>query len=195
MPLRILIADDEPIARLDLREMLEALGHEVVAEAADGESALKFARAFRPSIAILDIRMPGLDGLEVAQTLAEERIAPTLILSAYTDQEYLDRSRDSGCLCYLVKPFRQGDLGPAIAMTLSLSDRLNGLRAEIDGLQESMLTRKAVERAKGILMDKFNLKEHDAFRRIQAESMNSHRTVREVAESIIDVESVIAGEF
>jgi AmiR/NasT family two-component response regulator len=189
MPLRILIADDEPIARLDLREMLEALGHRVVGEAADGETALRLARELRPSMAILDIRMPGLDGLNVAHTLAEERIAPTLILSAFTDQEYLDRSRESGCLCYLVKPFRQSDLGPAITMTLSLSDRLTGLQTELRVLQDALFTRKAVERAKGILMDKYDLKEQDAFRRVQLESMKSRRTMREVAESIIDGET------
>ncbi|HEY3411795.1 MAG TPA: response regulator [Armatimonadota bacterium] len=195
MALRILIADDEPIARLDLREMLASLGHKVVAEAADGDTALKLARETHPSIAMLDIRMPGLDGLEVAHTLAVERIAPTLILSAYTDQEYLDRSREAGCLCYLVKPFRQSDLAPAIAMTLALSDRLTGLQTELRNLQESVLTRKAVDHAKGILMDKYGTKENDAFRQIQLESMSSRRTLREVAESIIDADRVMSGDF
>lgn len=194
MALRILIADDEPIARLDLREMLEALGHTVVAEAADGDTALRLAREMKPSIAILDIRMPGLDGLDVAHTLAAEGIAPTLILSAYTDQEYLDRSRESGCLGYLVKPFRQSDLGPAIALTLSLSDRMAAMQAELKQLQESLFTRKAVDRAKGILMDKLDMKENDAFRRIQLESMNSRRTIREVAESIIEGDSLLTSE-
>lgn len=186
MSLRVLIADDEPIARLDLREMLEALGHQVVAEASDGDAALRLAREIRPSIAILDIRMPGMDGLDVARVLAEEGIAPTLILSAYTDQEYLDRSRESGCLYYLVKPFRQSDLGPAIAMTLSLSDRLVAMKSEVMRLQEDLLTRKAVDRAKGMLMDRLDMREEEAFRHIQVESMNSHRTMRQVAESIIE---------
>lgn len=194
MALRILIADDEPIARLDLREMLEALGHSVVAEAADGDTALRLARELKPSIAILDIRMPGLDGLDVAHTLAAEGIAPTLILSAYTDQEYLDRSRESGCLGYLVKPFRQSDLGPAIALTLSLSDRLSAMQTELKNLQEALLTRKAVDRAKGILMDKLDMKENDAFRRIQLESMNSRRTLREVAESIIEGDALLSSD-
>jgi response regulator NasT len=194
MALRILIADDEPIARLDLREMLEALGHTVVAEAADGDEALRLAREMKPSIAILDIRMPGLDGLDVARTLAAEGIAPTLILSAYTDEEYLDRSRESGCLGYLVKPFRQSDLGPAIALTLSLSDRMAAMQAELKNLQEMLLTRKAVDRAKGILMDKLDMKEGEAFRRIQLESMNSRRSLREVAESIIDGDTLLTSE-
>ncbi|HEY3267228.1 MAG TPA: response regulator [Armatimonadota bacterium] len=183
--LSVLIADDEPIARLDLREMLESLGHSVVAEASDGDSALRLARELRPHVAILDIRMPGLDGLEVARTLAEERIAPTLILSAYTDQEYIERSKESGCLCYLVKPFRVSDLEPALIMTVALADRLNSLQGELEGLQDALATRKAVERAKGVLMDRHHLKEHEAFRRIQVESMNSRRTMREVAEDML----------
>jgi AmiR/NasT family two-component response regulator len=185
MALRVLIADDEPIARLDLREMLVALGHVVAGEAADGDSALRLARQLKPDIAILDIRMPGMDGLDVAHTLAEERIAPTLILSAYTDQEYLDRSKESGCLYYLVKPFRQSDLGPAITMTMSLSDRLTGLQTELRSLQDALLTRKAVDRAKGILMDRYDMAESEAFHHIQQESMKSRYSMREMAESII----------
>jgi response regulator NasT len=186
--LKVLIADDEPIARLDLREMLESLGHDVVGEAADGETALHLARTARPQVVILDIRMPGMDGLEVARRLAEERIAPALILSAYTDQEYIERSKESGCLCYLVKPFRQSDLGPALTMTMALSDRLNSLQGELETLQETLATRKVVERAKGLLMDGHGMKEHDAFRVIQQESMNSRRSMLEVAQEIIDRE-------
>jgi response regulator NasT len=183
--LEVLIADDEPIARLDLREMLETLGHRVVAEASDGADALRLAREKRPQVAILDIRMPGMDGLQVAHALAQERIAPSLILSAYTDQEYLERSREAGCLCYLVKPFRQSDLGPALTTTIALSHRLNAMQTELLTLQEELATRKAVERAKGILMDKYHLREVDAFRRIQLESMNSRRSIRAVAEHVI----------
>jgi response regulator NasT len=183
--LEVLIADDEPIARLDLREMLEALGHRVVAEASDGAEALQMAREQRPQLAILDIRMPAMDGLQVAHALAQEGIAPSLILSAYTDQEYLERSREAGCLCYLVKPFRQSDLGPALATTIALSHRLNAMQEELCMLQEELATRKAVERAKGILMDKYQLREVDAFRRIQMESMNSRRSIRAVAEHVI----------
>lgn len=183
--LDVLIADDEPIARLDLREMLEDLGHSVVAEATNGDDALRLARQCRPHVAILDIRMPGLDGLEVARTLAEESIAPSLILSAYTDEEYLERSREAGCLCYLVKPFRQSDLEPALATTMALSHRMAAMRQELERLQEELETRKLVERAKGILMDKYNLRETDAFRRIQMESMNSRRSLRAVAEHVI----------
>lgn len=183
--LNVIIADDEPIARLDLREMLEGLGHCVVAEASNGDDALSLARDHRPHLVILDIRMPGTDGLEVARRLAEEHIAPSLILSAYTDEEYLERSREAGCLCYLVKPFRQSDLEPALATTMALSHRMNAMRQELEKLQEELATRKAVERAKGILMDKYNLREMDAFRRIQQESMNSRRSIRAVAEHVI----------
>lgn len=187
--LDVLIADDEPIARLDLREMLVSLGHRVVGEAADGDTALTMARDLRPNVVILDIRMPGLDGIEVARTLAEERIAPALILSAYTDQEYIDRSRESGCLCYLVKPFRQSDLGPALTMTMALSDRLNTMESELQKLQEALDARKVVERAKGLLMDRYGMKEQEAFRAIQQESMNSRRSMREVADEMIARES------
>jgi len=183
--LDVLIADDEPIARLDLREMLVSLGHRVVGEAADGDTALTMARDLRPHVVILDIRMPGLDGIEVARTLAEERIAPALILSAYTDQEYIDRSRESGCLCYLVKPFRQSDLGPALTMTMALSDRLNTMESELQKLQEALDARKSVERAKGLLMDRYGMKEQEAFRAIQQESMNTRRSMREVADEMI----------
>jgi response regulator NasT len=183
--LRVLIADDEPIARLDLREMLNALGHEVVAEACDGEAAVRMAREALPQVAILDIRMPGIDGLEVARILAQEHIAPSLILSAYTDEEYLERSREAGCLYYLVKPFRQSDLGPAIATTMALSNRMNAMELELQTLQEELVTRKIVERAKGLLMDKYRLREIDAFRRIQLESMNSRRSIRAVAEHVL----------
>ncbi len=183
--LNVLIADDEPIARLDLREMLESLGHVVVGEAADGETALRMARDTRPHIVILDICMPGLDGLEVARTLAEERIAPALILSAYTDQEYIERSKESGCLCYLVKPFRQSDLGPALTTTMALSNRLKAMQGELEELQEALLTRKSVERAKGLLMDRHGMKENDAFRVLQQESMNSRRSMREVADEVV----------
>lgn len=183
--LNVVIADDEPIARLDLREMLEGLGHQVVAEASDGAEALRATRECRPNLAILDIEMPGMDGLEVARRLAEEHIAPSLILSAHTDEEYLDRSREAGCLCYLVKPFRVSDLEPALATTMALSHRMNAMREELERLQEELETRKVMERAKGILMDKYSLREGDAFRRIQQESMNSRRGLRAVAEHVI----------
>jgi two-component system, response regulator PdtaR len=183
--LRVLIADDEPIARLDLKRMLQNLGHVVVAEASDGDTALRLAEEMHPDLAILDVRMPGQDGLEVARRLAAEKIAPTLILSAFSEKEYLDRSREAGCLCYLVKPLREKDLAPAIATTAALHDRLYALERDIEDLQEALQTRKAVERAKGILMDRLHISENEAFRRIQQESMESRRYVREVAEEII----------
>lgn len=187
--LDVLIADDDPIARLDLREMLVSLGHAVVGEAADGETALQLARTLRPHVVVLDIRMPAPDGLEVARILAEERVAPTLIVSAYTDEEYIERSRASGCLCYLVKPFRRSDLGTALTMTMALSSRLQSLEGELSALQDALHTRKAVDRAKGLLMDRHGMTEQDAFRKLQQESMNSRRTMREVAEEVVSRET------
>lgn len=187
--LRVLIADDEPIACMDLREMLEALGHVVVGEATCGKTALDLARKLHPQIALLDIRMPEIDGLEVARILATERICPTLVVSAYSDQEYIERSKQTGCMYYLVKPIRPSDLGPAIAMTMALSDRMQSLQEELEAVQEALVTRKIVERAKGVLMDKHNIKELEAFRRLQIESMNSRRSVREVAEEVLKRES------
>lgn len=182
---RILIADDDPLARLDLRELLTAMGHTIDGEASDGEMALEMARDLRPDLVILDIRMPGLDGLEVARRLADEQIAPALILSAYTDEEYLARVRESGCLSYLVKPFRPTDLGLAIIMSVSLGNRLSAMRDELERLQESLASRKVIERAKGLLMESHGLREQDAFRAIQQESMDSRRSMREVSEVII----------
>ena len=182
---RIIIADDEPLMRLDLQEMLENLGHEVVGEVGDGQSALDLARELRPDLVILDIKMPELDGVSAARVLTEERIAPVLLLTAYSDREFVDGARDAGVMGYIVKPFGEAQLVPAIEVALARFQEFQSLQKELGDTKEALLTRKVVERAKGALMDASGLSEADAFRRIQKLSMNSRKSMREVAEAIL----------
>lgn len=184
-PLRIVIADDEPIIRLDLRKTLEDLGYEVVAEAGDGGAALDAVRAQRPDVAILDIRMPVMDGIEVARILHEENLAPAMLLTAYPEADLVRRASEAGVYYYLVKPFKATDLMPAVEITLSRWREYLALDNEARSLEEKLESRKVVERAKGILMDKCGLKEQEAFRRIQLQAMNTRKTMREIAEAII----------
>ena len=182
---RIIIADDESLIRLDLREMLTNLDYLVVVEAGDGASAVNLARDLRPDIMLMDIKMPDMDGIEAAQILAEERIAPVLLISAYSQQELVQRAQEAGVAGYLVKPFRESDLVPAIEIALARIAELLALQNEVDDLTQALETRKVVDRAKGILMNVNNLNETDAFRRIQKMSMNNRRSMRAVAEAII----------
>ena len=182
---RIVIADDEPVMRLDLQEMLENLGHEVVGQAGDGQSALDQARELRPDLVILDIKMPELDGVSVARTLTEERVAPVLLLTAYSDREFVDGARDAGVMGYIVKPFGEAQLVPAIEVALARFQEFHALEKELGDTREVLQTRKVVERAKGVLMDTAGIKEAEAFRRIQKLSMNSRKSMREVAEAIL----------
>jgi AmiR/NasT family two-component response regulator len=182
---RIIIADDEPLMRLDLQEMLENLGHEVVGQVGDGQSALDLARELRPDLVILDIKMPELDGVSAAGVLTEERIAPVLLLTAYSDREFVDGARDAGVMGYIVKPFGEAQLVPAIEVALARFQEFQSLQKELGDTKEALLTRKVVERAKGVLMDASGLSEADAFRRIQKLSMNSRKSMREVAEAIL----------
>jgi AmiR/NasT family two-component response regulator len=182
---RIIIADDEPLMRLDLQEMLENLGHEVVGQVGDGQSALDLARELRPDLVILDIKMPELDGVSAAGVLTEERIAPVLLLTAYSDREFVDGARDAGVMGYIVKPFGEAQLVPAIEVALARFQEFQSLQKELGDTKVALLTRKVVERAKGVLMDASGLSEADAFRRIQKLSMNSRKSMREVAEAIL----------
>lgn len=182
---RILLAEDETITRMDLREMLENLGYLVVGEASDGVAAVNLARAVKPDLVLMDIKMPGLDGISAALTLCEERVAPVLLLTAYSDKEFVDRARDAGVMGYLVKPFLEAQLKPAIEVALERWRELRQIQHELAQTQEALDTRKVVERAKGVLMDSQNLKESEAFRRIQRLSMNSRKSMREVAEAIL----------
>jgi len=182
---RILIADDESLILMDLREMLANLGYLVVGEANDGRSAVNMARELRPDLVVMDIKMPDMDGIEAAKVLTEERLAPVLLLTAYSQQDLIERAKEAGVVGYLVKPFRESNLAPAIQITLARFEEFQTLQKEVDDLTEALETRKVVDRAKGILMDTQGLSEHDAFRRIQKMSMNTRRPMKEIAEAII----------
>ena len=182
---RIIIADDESLIRMDLREMLTNLGYLVVGEAGDGKSAINLTWELRPDIVIMDIKMPDVDGIEAARILTQERLAPVLLLSAYSQQELVQRAQEAGVASYLVKPFRESDLIPAIEVALARFNEFRSLEKEIDDLKETLETRKAVERAKGILMQLQDMNEAEAFRRIQKMSMNNRKPMKAVAEAII----------
>jgi len=188
--LRVLIADDDPIIRLDLKQMLENLEYEVVAEAGDGKQAVEAARESQPDVAILDVKMPVMDGIEAVSIITEENIAPTILLTAYSDRELVDRAKDAGVFAYLVKPFKPSDLPPAIEVARSRYEQNLALNKEVGNLEEKLEARKMIDRAKGILMDEQNLNEAEAYRRIQLQSMNLRKTMREVAEAIILAKSV-----
>jgi response regulator NasT len=184
-PLRILIADDEPIIRLDLRQLLEAMGHAVVAEAGDGASAVSFAKQLQPNLCILDVKMPVMDGIEAAAAISRERIAPVLILTAYGQGDLIEKARDAGVFAYLVKPFREGDLLPAIEAARARHAELAELRAESESLREALESRKAIERAKGVLMDREGISEQEAFERMRRASQKTGKPLREIAEALL----------
>lgn len=188
--LRIVIADDEPIIRLDLRKTLENMGHQVVGEAGDGAKAVEIARELKPDIIILDIKMPEMDGIEAAKIVTTEGVAPVLLLTAYSQKDLVDRAKDAGVFAYLVKPFKEADLLPAMEIAISRYEEFVELENEVTDLENKLDTRKAVDRAKGILMDQYGLKEQEAFRRIQVQSMNTRKSMREIAEAIIIAHNV-----
>ncbi len=182
---RVIIADDESLVRVDLREALTELGYLVVGEVGDGQSAVNMARELDPDVMVMDIKMPGLDGIEAARVLTQEKIAPVVLLTAYSQRELIDRAKEAGVVGYLVKPFRETDLTPAIELAMARFSEFRALEEEVDNLAEALETRKKVERAKGILMDQHGLTETEAFRKIQKMSMNTRRPMKEVAEAII----------
>ncbi len=190
---RVIIADDESLIRMDLREMLSHLGYLVVGDVADGRSAINQARELRPDIVIMDIKMPDMDGIEAAKVLTEERIAPVVLLSAYSQRELVDRAREAGVTAYLVKPYREEDLTPAIEVALARFREFQELEKQVTDLQQALETRKLVDRAKGILMDKQGLSEAEAFRKIQKMSMDNRKPMKDVAEAIILAHQVGAG--
>ncbi len=183
--IRIIVADDEPIIRMDLKEMLTNLGYLVVGEAGDGRSVVNMARELRPDLVIMDIKMPDMDGIEAARILTQEDIAPVIFLTAYSQKELVDQAKEAGVVAYLVKPFRESDLAPAIEIALARFEQFRALKKEVADLKEALETRKLVERAKGILMDTQGLSEAEAFRRIQKLSMDTRKPMKEVAEAII----------
>lgn len=182
---RVVIADDDPIIRMDLREMLTGLDYLVVGEAADGKSAVNLARELRPELVIMDIRMPEMDGIEAARNLTQESIAPVLLLTAYSEPDLVQRAMQAGVIGYLVKPFREAQIGPAIEVTLGRFREFEQVQKELGSVKEALEARKIIDRAKGMLMDRYALSEADAFRRIQKRSMDNRKTMREVAEAIL----------
>src|SRR5579871_2762816 len=185
MPIRIIIADDEPIIRIDLKEELTRQGYLVVGEAVDGVSAVNQARELRPDLVVMDIRMPELDGITAAETLTREKIAPVVLVTAYNDEDLIERAKSAGVVNYIVKPWRQSDIRPAIEIALARFAEFRTIEKQAKDLQDQLATRKVVERAKGLLMQKYGLSEQDAFRRIQKLSMNNRKSMREVAEAIL----------
>ncbi len=182
---RIVIAEDEAIVRMDLREMLTNLGYLVVGEASDGRSAVNVTRELKPDLVIMDIKMPDMNGIEAAAILTQERLAPVVLLTAFSQKDLVEQAKEAGVVAYIVKPFREADLGPAIEVALARFQELLTLEKEIKDLEETLETRKLVDRAKGLLMDRQNLSEADAFRKIQKMSMNTRRPMKEIAEAII----------
>ncbi len=183
--IRLVIADDESLIRMNLKETLIGLGYLVVGEAGDGTSVIHLARELRPDLVLMDIKMPKLDGIQAAKVLTEEKIAPVLLLTAYSDRELVDRAKEAGVVNYIVKPFRDAELLPAIEIALARYQEFLEMDSEIRDLRETLDTRKLVERAKGVLMDSQGLKEAEAFRKIQQLSMNTRKSMKEIAQAIL----------
>lgn len=188
--MRVLIADDDPIIRLDLRQMLETMEYDVVAEAGDGRQAVELAREHKPDICILDVKMPIMDGIDAVDQITDENIAPAILLTAYSDRELVDRAKAAGVFAYLVKPFKPNDLPPAIEIARSRFEQNEALVREVASLEDRLETRKLIDRAKGILMQAHSVNEAEAYRRIQLQSMNARKSMKEVAEAIILAEQV-----
>ena len=182
---RILIAEDEAIIRLDLKEMLEEEGLDVVAEASDGEAAIRLAREHGPDLVIMDIKMPGMDGLTAAERIVDEDLSAVLILTAFSQKDLVQRAAEAGAMGYLVKPFQKSDLMPAIDVALARGAELSAVKKEAKDKTEQLEARKVIDRAKGRLMDSQGLSEGDAFRHIQKKAMDERRSMREVAEGIL----------
>jgi two-component system, response regulator PdtaR len=195
VPARVLIAEDETIIRLDLKELLERAGFDVCAEARDGVEAIELARSELPDVAVLDVKMPRLDGIEAARRILDERPIPIVMLTAYGQEELVSRAVEAGVFGYLVKPFRESDLLPAIRTARARHEELVALREEAESLAEALAARKAIERAKGLLMAKEGLSERDAFARLRKASQLSGRPMRVVAEALIATfEGDVSGE-
>ncbi len=188
MSIRVVIAEDEAIIRLDLRETLEEEGYEVIGEAGRGDVALELIRELKPDLAILDVKMPGMDGLEVARMIGDEKICGVLVLTAFSQREIIEQARDAGALAYLVKPFQKSDLIPAIEVAIGRFRELQALNGQMEGLGEQLEARKIMDRAKGRLIDDFGMKEQEAFSFIQRTAMQDRSRMRDVAEKILSGE-------
>jgi AmiR/NasT family two-component response regulator len=182
---RVLVAEDEALIRLDLKEMLEEEGYSVVGEAADGEQAVEMAGRLRPDLVILDVKMPKMDGIAAAERIAGERVAPVIILTAFSQRDLVERAREAGAMAYLVKPFQKRDLVPTIEMATSRFAEIVALEQEVGGLHERLEARKTVERAKGVLMTEHGMTEPEAFRWIQRTAMDRRTTMRVVADAVL----------
>jgi len=183
--MRVLVAEDETLIRLDLCAMLESAGHEVCAQAKDGTEAVALASALQPDLAVLDVKMPRLDGIEAARRIIEERPIPVVIVSAYTERALVDRAVESGVFAYLAKPFRQDDLVPALTTAVARFEELSAVREQVETLSDAPAARKAIERAKGILMERDGLTENEAFTRLRNASQTSGKPMRVIAEAVI----------
>jgi len=188
--LRVLIVDDEAIIRMGLRAMLEEKGYQVIGEAGDGDRALELAKLLKPDLIFLDIKMPGMDGIETAAAIMRDRPTPIILLTAYSDRSLINRAKEAGVLAYLMKPFKESDLVPTIEIALARFQEIQALRREVGDLKETLETRKLVERAKGILMKRYGLSEEEAFQRIQRQSRNLRKPMKEIAEAIILAEEI-----
>jgi AmiR/NasT family two-component response regulator len=183
---RAIVVEDEALIRMDIVETLREGGYDVVGEASNGEEAVALARKFKPDVVVMDVKMPVMDGITAAEHIAKERLAPVVLLTAFSQTELVERARDAGAMAYVVKPFTPADLLPAVEIAASRFVEIRALENEIADITERMETRKTVERAKGILMEKMQLNEPEAFRWIQKTSMDRRLTMREVAEAVID---------
>ena len=182
---RVVIAEDEAIIRLDLRETLEAEGYEVVADCGRGDVAIELVRALRPDVVILDIKMPGLDGIETCRQLSRERDAAVVLLTAFSQRDLIEQARDAGALAYLVKPFSRRELVPAVEIAIARHAELKALSEHADTLAERLETRKVIDRAKGLLIDRHGMPENEAFALIQQRAMSGRTTMRKVADDIL----------
>lgn len=189
----VVIAEDEVLIRMDLAEMLSEEGYDVVGQAGDGAKAIELAEQLRPDLVILDVKMPVLDGIAAAEAIAGQRIAPVVILTAFSQRDLVERARDAGAMAYLVKPFSKGDLVPAIEMAVSRFSELALLETEVADLTERLETRKAVDRAKGVLQQQLSLSEPEAFRWIQKTAMDLRLSMRQVADGVVEHGPGIAG--
>jgi two-component system, response regulator PdtaR len=187
---RVIIADDDTITRMDLQEMLKGLGYLVIGECGDGASTVNLARQLRPDLVIMDVRMPEMDGIDAAKILATENIAPVLLLTAHSEPELVQRATQAGVISYLLKPYRETQLAPAIDVALRRYAEFKQISSELSTLKNALEARKVIEKAKGLLMKQFGLPEAEAFRRIQKKSMDSRKSMQEVAEAILLAESM-----
>ena len=185
MPTRVVVAEDEAIIRMDLRELLQEEGYEVVAECGRGDEAVELVREHRPDVALLDIKMPGMDGISAARAIAGERLAAVVLVSAFSQRELIEEASDAGVHGYVVKPFERHDLAPAIEVALARFRSEQQLVEAAEGAEEQLATRKVVDRAKGVLMDRHGLPEHAAFEFVQKTAMRERRTMKAVAEEVI----------